>query len=228
MYETWKQSVLGPPPKFLTEVDGITNPYGIECVTVDWSWANYLWPTIPIQDTISTGNAATLFANANPQYFEKIQNTGGANVNVTPQQGDIAVFGATPAAGVSNTYVNPDGHTGVVDSWSNIGVMLVEQDGSAQSLPVHIKYVPYAYDPLIGFLRPIIEEINMKPTVNQIMLAYQLALNTNPTQEQITAQLGQPDLSHVLSSLAEDSQKAWAAANGEGTVLAPGKYVVNG
>jgi len=140
------------------------------------------------------------------------------------QPGDIVVFAAStvinsPEFGHIDICVSPfeGGFVGFDSNWGGVY--------NAQGYPVAHE-VQHSFQDVLGYLR--IKEIDMKPTVNQIMLAYQLALNTNPTQEQITAQLEQPDLSHVLSSLAEDSQKAWAAANGEATALAPGKYVVNG
>lgn len=150
-YAAWKSSVLGT---FITTVAGIKNPYDVECTNVDWSWANYLWPNVPIIQTITTGDARTLFDAASSQYFTKLKNNGGSTPDITPQQGDIAVYGATPADGFTNQYKNDDGHTGVVDSWDANGLTLVQQDGSQQSLPVQTKYRPYSYAPLIGLLRP--------------------------------------------------------------------------
>lgn len=51
-----------------------------------------------------------------------------------------------------------------------------------------------------------------KPQAGQIRLAYQEALNREATDSEVTAQLDQPDLSHVLMSLKGDSIKAWATA----------------
>lgn len=165
-YQTWKNSVIGQP---LLTVDGVTNPDGIECTTVAWSWAFNLVPNVPITQSISTGDARTIYANANPDYFDKIPNMTIGGSSIVPQQGDIAVYDATPKSGWTNQYDNPSGHVGVVDSVdpNGNGVTLVEQDGSNQSLPTHLKDVPYNYDPLIGLLR--FKGINM-PNVDQSVL----------------------------------------------------------
>lgn len=65
----------------------------------------------------------------------------------------------------------------------------------------------------------VLQGEDMKPQRNQIILAYKLAFGPDhpPTEEQITAQLNQPDLSHVLISIEGDSAKAWATAGGDAT-----------
>lgn len=96
----------------------------------------------------------------------------------------------------------------------------------------------------------IIGEDPMKPDPetfgNQIRLAYEEATEVGPTDEQLAAQLNQPDLAHVLISIKDDSKRAWAALhkqsddkniiiddlraqlNAQATPLKPGKYIVNG
>lgn len=148
-YLAWKQSL----PAFITTVQGIINPNGVECVTVGWSWAAFLFPGVPINASITTGDARTVFDAASPLCFDKLRNTGGAKPNVVPQRGDIAVYGETPTLGFTNEFVNPFGHEGIVDSFDSNGITLLQQDGSEQSIPVGLKYRPYSYAPLIGLLR---------------------------------------------------------------------------
>lgn len=184
-YNFWKTKILN---QFITEVQGITNPNGIQCVTVDWSWADFLFPNISIRDSITTGDARTLFAAASPSLFTKVKNSG-VHPDTDPAQGDIAVYGPTPALGYTNTYPNPDGHTGIVDSWDANGVYLVQQDGSHQELPTQIKYRPYSYAPLIGLLRPKIrkEDMTDQEIDDTISLAFNQVVGKPPTDVDFNA-----------------------------------------
>jgi len=159
MYDQFKATVLG---KKLTEVQGITDPYGVQCVVLDWAYADFLYPNVSIQQDISTGNAKTIFANANPAYFDKIANNHN-DPNQLPEKGDIMVFDATPEAGFSNQFANPDGHTGICDSATSAGYFLLEQNAPASGEGVNVSERAWKYDPCIGWLRPKVIETSPAP-----------------------------------------------------------------
>jgi hypothetical protein len=152
MYPSFKASVLG---KGLVTVQGIKNPYGIECVTLDWAYAAALFPTVSISRSITLGNANTLFANANTAYFQKIVNDVN-NPNQIPTQGDVMVFAGTPAPGYTNTFSNPYGHTGICDSATPAGYTLLQQNAPTNNAPVNLTTYPWRFRPCIGWMRPVI------------------------------------------------------------------------
>jgi hypothetical protein len=152
MYETFKTEALAQG-KYLT-VQGITNPYGVECVTLDWAYANFLFPGVSIKQSITTGNANTLFADANPVQFTKVLNNRN-DPNQIPPQGAIIVFGATPAEGYSSTFKNVNGHTGIVDSATTKGVYILQQNAPAIGEGVNVEFFNWNYMPCIGWLIPI-------------------------------------------------------------------------
>lgn len=153
MYPNFKSGIqLGHA---INTVQGITNPFGVQCVTVDWAYAAFLFPNVSIHNSITTGNANTLFANSNGAYFQKIANNHN-DPNQLPQPGDIMVFAGTPAAGYSNTFQNPEGHTGICDSASSGGYALMQQNAPHLGDGVNITSYPWKFRPCIGWLRPII------------------------------------------------------------------------
>jgi hypothetical protein len=152
MYPTFKADILAAKAPVLT-VQGITNPYGVECVTLVWAYANALWPDVSIKDTITIGNAAGLFANSNGAYFEKIANNH-SDPNQVPLQGDVMVFGPTPQSGYSNTFPNPDGHCGICDSASPGGYALFQQNSPTTGARPNVTNYPWKYRPCVGWLRP--------------------------------------------------------------------------
>jgi hypothetical protein len=151
MYPAFKQSVLG---ESILTVQGITNPYGVECVTLIWDYAAKLFPSASIKDTITLGNANTLFTNSNPAYFTKTVNNHN-DVNQVPNQGDIMVFGGTPSPGFTNQFPNPYGHSGICDSASRSGYSLLQQNSPTTGAPVNVTSYPWLYRPCIGWLTPI-------------------------------------------------------------------------
>lgn len=241
-YPTWRDKVLGT---YIQTVQGITNQFGIQCVTVDWSWADYLFPTTPIANTISLGDAKTIFDNANPAFFEKIKNTGGPTPNITPLQGDVAVYGPTPTPGYTNQYANPFGHTGVVNNAGALGVYLVQQDGSHQELPAQLKYRAYNFSPLIGFLRPKGATVAVRPmTAQEVSDDYSNYTNghvqvkpsdpacQNRTENVDPGQGGEfwrgLNNQQLDIIIALDNRIKELEAGGGGTVLTPGNYTVKG
>lgn len=136
---------------------------------------------------------------------------------IYPVYGDFVIWGS----GVGSKY----GHIDLAANDGDAGGF-AGYDSNWEDIPT-LRTIEHNYDyGILGYIR--LKGVNMQPTENQIILAYKLAFGpTNPpTQEQITAQLGQPDLSHVLSSLEADSAKAWAAAD-QGYSLAPQLYTKN-
>ena len=147
VYLDWKPTVLG---KVIG--DG-------ECVALvvntPQSYVEALYPGIKWQTIIpSVPSAKDLFGDANEAYFQTITNDH-ANVYQLPLQGDIMVFGATPAAGYTNNFVNPDGHCGVCDSATPTGYTLLQQNSPSSGSPANLKEYPWNFRPCLGWLRPV-------------------------------------------------------------------------
>lgn len=141
--------------KAFNVVQGIVNPFGVECVTLDWAYAAFLFPGVSIHNTITTGDAVGLYNASNPAYFQKILNDHN-NPNQVPLQGDIMVFGATPQTGYSNTFNNPYGHTGIYESGNSTGYNLLQQNAPAMNQGTNVTFYPWHYRPCIGWLRPLV------------------------------------------------------------------------
>lgn len=155
-YAAWKPAVLG----LGLDVD---RAYGNQCVDVDLAWGVYLFPGVAWSTLFPpTPSAKNLFDTANPVYFEKIANDHN-DPNQLPQQGDIAVFAASPEAGYTSKYRNEDGHTGVVDKADSQYVWLTQQDGSENQSVVQIKQRPWRYTRCIGWLRPRVTAAVISP-----------------------------------------------------------------
>ena len=142
-YQTWKQNTLG------NHYD-IDNSGDYDCVDVPKVRAVDLYGDWV--NTIGYGNAKDLFNGASDHYFEKIPNDPN-NPNQLPTQGDILVFSPTPYPGYTNTYNNPYGHTGVLDSCDTTGYTLISQS-SGTGWPAQLKYNTWRYRHCIGWLRP--------------------------------------------------------------------------
>jgi hypothetical protein len=144
---TWKSAILG------IGLD-IDHKYGKQCVDVDLSWGQTLFPGIHYSVLFPPVSAAKdLFDHANTQYFDRSPNNHG-DPNQLPQPGDIAVFAAAPEDGYTSKFPNPDGHTGVVDHADTGSVWLVQQDGSAKNPVVQLVQRPWRYTRCLGWLRP--------------------------------------------------------------------------
>lgn len=147
IYQAWKPTAIGQH----IDVDG---SFGAQCVDVDLSYGEALfpgkaWSTVfpPVQ------SAKQMLASHNPSYFDEILNDH-SNPNQVPEQGDILVCDATPKAGYSNTFPNPDGHTGVVDSADASGYTILMQDGSNPKGSAFLQHQAWLYRPVLGWLRP--------------------------------------------------------------------------
>lgn len=148
MYEEFKAKVLG---KVIG--DG-------QCVALivnnPQAYVEFLWPGIAWENIIPpTPDAKDL--SGNPQYFETIINNHN-DPNQLPIQGDVMVFGATPAAGYSNTTNNPYGHAGICDSASSAGYALLQQNSPSYGSAVNVKQYPWKFRPCEKWLRPILNE----------------------------------------------------------------------
>lgn len=75
-------------------------------------------------NTVRPGNAAAVFDQANPKYFTKTRNDP-RNPNQVPKRGDIVNWGPSKAV--------PEGHVAIVVSADAKGMMVLEQDGYAQT-----------------------------------------------------------------------------------------------
>jgi hypothetical protein len=144
MYSEFKARVLG---KVIG--DG-------ECVALvvntPQSYVEALYPGVPWTNIIPpTPDAKDL--TASPAYFETIINDHN-NVNQVPVQGDIMVFGATPASGYTNPTVNPAGHCGVCDSASNTGYALLQQNSPSSGSPANVKSFPWKFRPCEKWFHP--------------------------------------------------------------------------
>lgn len=152
-FSTWKNSVIG------VGLD-IDHAYQNQCVDVVLSWGQVLFPGIPWNVVFPpVPDAKDLFANCNKKYFTPIVNNHD-DPNQVPEQGDIMVFGPTPEPGYSNQFLNPAGHTGVCDSATSEGYMLVQQDGSNPKGKTFEAFAVWKFRPCTGWLTP---RVNIDP-----------------------------------------------------------------
>lgn len=147
VYTSWKQSVLGQ------KLD-IDKQYGDQCVDVDLSYGQALFPGVSWNTVFPpTAYAKDLGATHNPTYFDWVVNNH-SDVNQLPSQGHILVFGPTPASGYSNPTNNPAGHTGVVDSATSSGYTIIMQDGINPGGVTFEQSQPWKFRPALGWLVP--------------------------------------------------------------------------
>ena len=119
------------------------------------AYTEFLWPGVTWTNIFApVPSAKDLFTDANPKYFQAIANNHN-DPNQVPLQGDVMVFGPTPAPGFSNTFNNPDGHAGICDSASSAGYALLQQNSPSSGSPVNVKQYPWKFRPCIGWLRPV-------------------------------------------------------------------------
>lgn len=147
VYQSWKPTVLGHG----LDID---RAYGDQCVDVDLSYGLALFPGVAWSTVFPpTFLAKNLGDTHNPVYFDWIVNDHN-NPNQLPMQGDIIVSDATPQAGYTNTFPNPAGHTGVVDSCNSATYTLIQQDGTNPQGVTFMQTVAWRYRPVLGWLRP--------------------------------------------------------------------------
>lgn len=152
VYFAWKKKVLGK------QLD-IDHNYGDQCVDVDLSYGQALFPGVAWQTVFPpVPGAKDMFGHYNPKYFTAIKNNPKDTTQL-PIQGDIIFFNY-------GTY----GHTGVVDSATNTSITIVEQNGretaAASTDKAHLtKYGWLTLGLPIGWLRPKLPEPAPKPAM---------------------------------------------------------------
>lgn len=145
--KTWENAVRGVG----LNVDGYE---GKQCVDVDLSWGQALFPGIPWQTVFPpTPDAKDLLNTYNPHYWDRVFNDHN-NPNQIPPPGAVVVYGPTPQYGYTNKYDNPYGHTGVCESANPQGVYLIQQDGSDPNTVTSVKFRPWDLSPCLGWLIP--------------------------------------------------------------------------
>lgn len=148
-FESWKNEVLGK----VLDTDGVKADAD-QCTQVPLSWAMALNPGMKWTSLLNPVAAAKDWAGESTKYFTWIANNK-ADINQLPLQGDIMVFGATPAKGSTDTFNNPNGHAGVCDSASQTGYTLVQQNAPAPGEAVNDTSYPWDFRPCLGWLRPV-------------------------------------------------------------------------
>ena len=117
------------------------------------AYIEHLFPGVNWTQIIAPVPSAKLMANKGNTYLQWIANDHN-NPNQVPSQGDIMVFDATPQKGYTNTFNNPDGHTGICDSANTAGYSLLQQNSPNLNAPANVTYYPWKYRPCLGWYRP--------------------------------------------------------------------------
>jgi hypothetical protein len=145
MYATFKASVLG---KVIGDSQCVALVVNNPQAYVEALYPGVNWETIipPVED------AKDLTANA--AYFETIINDHN-NPNQLPAQGDIMVFGATPAPGYSNEFNNPEGHCGICDNAFPNGYELLQQNSPSSGSPVNVSLYGWKFRPCEKWFHPV-------------------------------------------------------------------------
>jgi hypothetical protein len=146
MYGNFKSRVLGKiigSGECVALVVNNSQAY-VEALYPGVSWPNIIPGVTGAKDMAGKGNS----------YLAWIVNDHN-NPNQVPQQGDIMVFGATPAAGYSNTFQNPYGHTGVCDSASANGYALLQQNSPSSGSPANVTSYSWKFRPCLGWYHPL-------------------------------------------------------------------------
>lgn len=156
IYQAFRTYALGRG----LDIDGA---YGDQCVDVDLAYGEYLFPGVSYNTVFPPRPQAKLLFDAyNPTYFTQVINDH-SNPNQLPQQGDVMVFDATPAAGYSNVFSNPAGHTGVCDSASPREYTLLMQDGTQPNGKTFLQTQGWKFRPCIGWLHPKLANVPVPP-----------------------------------------------------------------
>lgn len=154
-YTAFKAQVLGKvigDGQCVSLVVNNSNAY-IEYLYPGVSWPSIMAPVVGAKDLAGKGNS----------YLIWIANDHN-NPNQKPSQGDIMVFDATPEAGYSNTYANPYGHTGICESASAAGYVLLQQNAPAFGEAVNVTEYAWKFRPCIGWYHPTLNVTPAPPT----------------------------------------------------------------
>lgn len=148
-YSDWKNAVLGANKvvgdgQCVSLIDDTPQSY-IEHLFPGVAWTTVLKSVNDAKDLVSAGN---------PQYLTWIPNDHN-NANQVPSQGDIMVFGPTPAPGYTNTFNNPAGHAGACDNASAAGYALLQQNAPNTGSKPNITNYPWKFRPCLGWYHPV-------------------------------------------------------------------------
>lgn len=105
------------------------------------------------------------------------------------QRGDINVYGPKPGFLAGHICIELGNGT------------VFQQNATIEGSPAHVEARGTSY--FLGSLR--LKENIVKPWREGIIVAYQNFLNTDPTEDQIARQMGQPDMRNVYESLMQDA-----------------------
>lgn len=191
---------------WLAQADGkhmnLDGVYGTQCVDVFLDYASYLYGGI-WRSTTGWGNAKDLYANSNPQYWQKIANS--PDPNHIPKAGDVVVWGAKTG--------NPYGHIAVCIVASSANITVLQQDGfidynkDGNADGVGHRKVQ-TWSGVIGWLRPISQTKpapvpsgeEMISTRDQAIKIYKLLRpNGNPSEAEITGTVGRRTFAAFLN-----------------------------
>lgn len=129
-----------------------------ECVSLivnnSDAYVEALWPGVSWPSIIPPVYGAKDMAGKSTMFLTWVANNHN-DPNQLPKQGDIMVFGGTPAAGYTNTFNNPYGHTGICDSANSSGYALLQQNSPAYRNPANIKNFAWSFRPCLGWLTPV-------------------------------------------------------------------------
>lgn len=171
MYQSFKASVLGKKIG-----DG-------ECVSLivnnAQAYVEHLFPGVNWPSIIAPVQGAKDMAGKSNQYLTWIENDHN-NPNQLPEQGDIMVFGSTPAAGYSNTFNNPYGHTGIYDSGNSGFYNLLQQNAPTFGQAVNVTTYGWRVRPCLGWYRPTLAQPAPSPAPAPVSKTIYLPPTTGP------------------------------------------------
>lgn len=146
VYTDFKARVMGKVTgdgQCVSLIDDNANAY-VEALFPGVSWTSVMAPVASAYQLAGKGNS----------HLQWIANDHN-DPSQLPSQGDIMVFGPTPAAGYTNTYANPDGHVGICDSASGSGYALLQQNAPAFGEAVNVTEYSWKFRPCLGWYHPL-------------------------------------------------------------------------
>lgn len=118
------------------------------------AYVEHLFPGVPWTSIIAPVYSSLQMAGKSSQRLQWVANNHN-DPNQVPEQGDIMVFGATPAAGYTNTFNNPDGHTGICDHADANGYDLLQQNAPTFAAAANVTHYPWKFRPCLGWYHPV-------------------------------------------------------------------------
>lgn len=143
-YQAWRNAHLGQvvgDGQCVAALDGNNESYSAA-----------LFPGVNWTAIFTPVNGAKDLAGHSNNFVTWIANDHN-NPNQLPEQGDVMVFGATPASGYTNITNNPYGHAGICDSATTSEYALCQQNAPHNGSPLNITSYPWKYRPCLGWYR---------------------------------------------------------------------------